>query len=225
MGAPSSGIIAKIFLQHMEHTQIAQLLQKHKIVNYCRYVDDILLIFDSNHTNIQMIQDDFNNLHPNLQFTAEIERDHTLSYLDISIHRTSTSIRTAIYRKPAFTDTIIPYTSNHPAHHKYAAVRFLFNRLDSYNLQQDLYNHELNTIHNLLHNNGFPIKPQQPPTHNPTRITKKKTTKQKWASFTHIDKGTSYITNLFRKTQLRIAFRTTNTIGYLLSHREPNQDK
>jgi DNA-directed RNA polymerase subunit H (RpoH/RPB5) len=117
MGAPSSGLIAEIFLQHIEHTHLAHLTHKHRIINYCRYVDDILLLFDSNHTRIQMILDDFNALHPKLQFTAEAERDHTLNYLDISIHRTPTSIQTAIYRKPTFTDAIIPYTSNHPAHH------------------------------------------------------------------------------------------------------------
>jgi hypothetical protein len=110
-----------------------------------------------------VIQEDFNNLHPNLQFTAEIERDHTLNYLDISIHRTSTSINTAIYRKPTFTVTIIQYTSHHPTHHKYAAVRFLCNTLDSYNLQQEEYNRELNTIHNVLQNNAFAIKHHKPP--------------------------------------------------------------
>jgi len=86
-----------------------------------------------------VILDDFNALHPKLQFTAEPERDHTLKYLDISIHRTPTNIKTAIYRKPTFTDTIITYTSNHPTHHKYTAVRLLFNRLDSYNLQEEEY--------------------------------------------------------------------------------------
>ena len=56
-----------------------------------------------------MILDDFNALHPKLQFTAEAERDNTVNYLDISIHRTPTNIKTAIYRKPTFTGTIIPY--------------------------------------------------------------------------------------------------------------------
>jgi len=222
MGAPSSGLIAEIFLQHIEHTHLAHLTHKHRIINYCRYVDDILLIFDSNHTSIQMILDDFNALHPKLQFTAEAERDHTLNYLNISIRRTPTNINTAIYRKPAFTDTIIPYTSKHPAHHKYAFVRFLFNRLDSYNLQQEEYQHELNIIHNILHNNAFPIKPHKPPTHNTTRPTAPRKTKQKWASFTYVGKETSYITNLFRKTELKIAVRTTNTIGNLLSQKEPH---
>jgi hypothetical protein len=52
MGAPSSGLIAENFLQHVEHLHLAHMTHKHSIINYCRYVDDILLIFDSNHTNI-----------------------------------------------------------------------------------------------------------------------------------------------------------------------------
>jgi len=172
-----------------------------------------------------MILDDFNALHSKLQFTAEAERDHALNYLNISIHKTPTNIKTAIYRKPTFTDTIIPYTFNYLTHHKYAAVRFLFNRLDSYNPQQKEYQHELNIIHNILHNNAFPIKPHKPSTHKPTRPTAPRTTKQKWTSFTYAGKETSYITNLFRKIELKIAFRTTNTIGNLLSHKNPTPDK
>ena len=134
MGAPSSDIISGIFLQNMEHTHLTQLAQKHNIINYCMYVDNILLIFDSNQSTIQMIQNDFINIHPKSQFTSGTERDHTLNYLDIPIHRDPTGIRTTIYRKPTFTEIIIPHTTNHPEHHKHAAVRFLFNRLHSYNL-------------------------------------------------------------------------------------------
>jgi len=36
---------------------------------------------------------------------------------------------------------------------------------------------------------------------------------------------TSYITNLFRRTELKIAFCTTSTIGNLLSHKNPTPDK
>jgi len=65
MGAPSSGLIAEIFLQHIEHSHLTHLTHKHKIINYCRYVDDILKIFDPNHFKIQEIINDFNSLHPN----------------------------------------------------------------------------------------------------------------------------------------------------------------
>jgi hypothetical protein len=99
-------------------------------------VADIRIIFDSTHSDIQTILTDFNALHPNLHFTADVERDQTINYLGISIHKTPNDLRTSIYRKPTFTDTIIPYNSNHPTQHKYPAVKFLFNRLNSYNLQE-----------------------------------------------------------------------------------------
>jgi hypothetical protein len=134
-GAPSSGLIAEIFLQHIEHLHLPLLMQKHHLANYWRYIHDYFSIFDSKNTNIHDILNDFNTLHPKLQFTAEIAIDHTLNYLDITILKTATDFRTAIYRKPTFTDNIIPHTSDQPAHHKYAAVRFFFKRLNSYNLQ------------------------------------------------------------------------------------------
>jgi len=72
MGAPSSGLIAEFFLQHTEKTHIARLAHKHRIIDY-------FLIFDPNHSDIQSILTDFNALHPNLHFTAETERDHTIN--------------------------------------------------------------------------------------------------------------------------------------------------
>ena len=86
MGAPSSSLIAEIFLQHTENIHLTHLAHKHSIVNYFRYVDDTLLIFDPTHTNIQAILDDFSTIivHPKLHFTAEVQRDNTLNYLDIS---------------------------------------------------------------------------------------------------------------------------------------------
>jgi hypothetical protein len=85
MGAPSCGLIAEIFLQYLEHSHLTHVAHKRHIINYCRYVDGIFLIFDSNNTNIQNILRDFNTLHPKLQSAAETEQDHDLNYLDIII--------------------------------------------------------------------------------------------------------------------------------------------
>jgi hypothetical protein len=130
---------------HITHTHPTPF-KKYKLINYFRFVDDILLIFDSNKTNIQSILTDFNTLHPNLEFTAEIEHNNAINFLDTTIHRAQDSIKISVYRKPAFTDTIIPYTSNHPPQHKYAAVRFLYNRLNTYQLHMDEYKQEENII-------------------------------------------------------------------------------
>ena len=219
MGAPFSGLISEMFLQHIEHSHLTHLTRKHKIINYCRYVDDILIIFDPNHSDIQTILNDFNALHPKLQFTAEIEEDCTLNYLALSICRTPTGLRTAIYRKPRFTDTIIPYTSNHPIQHKYAAFRYLYNRLNSYNLQQSEHQDELNLIYNILHNNTFPIKPHKPETPNPNKQAPPHST-QKCANFTYTGKETSYITSIFKRTDLKISFSTTQTLAKILSQKD-----
>jgi hypothetical protein len=158
MGAPSSSILSESFLQHIEHTP-PHLTQKHKLVNYFRYVYDILLIFDLQHTDLHAISKGFNSIHPNLHFTEETEQNCKINYLDITIHKTPTNVNNSIYRKPTFTNTLIPYTSNHHAHHKYV-ISFLHNRLNYYQLNNEEYRHEQNTIYNILHNTSYPILPQ-----------------------------------------------------------------
>jgi len=63
-------MLLEVFLQRTENTHIAYLTKKHKITNYFPSVDDILLIFDTNHTDIQAILTDLNSLHTNLSFRA-----------------------------------------------------------------------------------------------------------------------------------------------------------
>jgi len=104
-----------VFLQNLEHLHLAHLSNKPKIINYLRYVEDILLLFNSNHTNIQNILDNFDAIHPNLKFMAETETNNKINYLDVTIHKISMKWKISIYRKSTFTDTIIPYNSNQPA--------------------------------------------------------------------------------------------------------------
>ena len=118
MGAPSSSILSEIFLQHVEHLHLPRLTHKHKLTNYFRYIGDIPLIYDSSHTGIQSILNYFISLHTNLIFKEESETDNKLNFLDLSIHKTPPGIKNSIFRKPTFTDTLIPYTSNHPPQHK-----------------------------------------------------------------------------------------------------------
>jgi len=157
MGEPTSGKISELFLQSLENAHLTRLSNKHKIARYFRYVDDILIIYDPNHTDINNMRKDFNTIHPNMKFLEETESNNKTNYLDITIHRTPTNWVTSIYRKLTFTDTIIPYSSNQPAQHKYAAIRFLYNRLDTYHLHKNENKEEIDTIHDIMLNNGFPI--------------------------------------------------------------------
>jgi hypothetical protein len=70
MGAPTSAILAEIFIQYLEHNAIIHTLQKHHILDYYRYVDDILMIYNDNLTNIQDTLKDFNAAHRDITQAA-----------------------------------------------------------------------------------------------------------------------------------------------------------
>jgi len=89
--------------------------------------------------DIKTIINYFNSIHPKIQFTDETEQDDKINYLDITIHRKRTHINISIFRKPTHTDTLIPYISNHTVQHKYTTIRFLYNRLHSYQLHNEEY--------------------------------------------------------------------------------------
>jgi hypothetical protein len=168
-------------------------------------------------------------MHPNLQFTYETEQNSKINYLDITIIRQNDHVDIAVYRKPTYTDSIIPYTSNHPPPHKYAAIRHMYNRLNTYQLNNTHYRQEQNTIHNILHNNQFPIQnhthPQQKQNQNMTTIEPPTQSNKRWIKFTYVRKETSTITNIFKGTNLSIAYHTANTIQKQLAPKKTVIDK
>jgi hypothetical protein len=127
MGSPASGIISEIFIQQLEHSKLADIAKDLQLTNYLTYVDDILVVYDERFTYINTITNRFNDMHPSIHFTYETEQNNTINYLDISIIKQPDKVDIAIYRKPTYTDSIIPYTSNHPTPHKYAAIRYMHN--------------------------------------------------------------------------------------------------
>jgi hypothetical protein len=149
-------------------------------INYFCCVDNVRLIFDSNHTNIQAIFTDLNMIHPNLHFTAQTEQNNTINNLDIFIQKTAHNIRTAIYR----------YYHYLPTQHIYAAIRYLHNILHTCQIHKEEYNRGKKVIHNVLYNNSFPIQTWKipRPKQNQTRNSQIEITIQKGATFIYIGK-------------------------------------
>jgi hypothetical protein len=133
MGAPTPSILSDIYLQHMESTTIPELLGKHNIKRYFRYVDDILLKYIDNTTNIHNALDEFNNLTPKPKFTLEEEKNNQINFLDIII-KIRKDLSFDIYRKPTTTDIIIPMDSCHPNEQNTVAIRYYRDRLQTYRL-------------------------------------------------------------------------------------------
>jgi hypothetical protein len=136
MGAPTSAILAEVFIQYPEHTRIIDILKEFQITDYHRYVNNLLLIIYNTHThthttNINNTLEEFNKIHPKIKFKIEKEENNKINILDLSITKTHNKIQLAIYRKPTTTDLII-HDSCHPHEHKKSAINFLVNRMNKY---------------------------------------------------------------------------------------------
>jgi hypothetical protein len=138
----------------MEHTKILTIVVNNNICNYFRFVDDILLVYDTT-TNITAVLNQFNNITTNLQFTMEHETDKQINFLDVTIHRQQNNFEFDIYRKPTTTNHIIPKDLCHPPEHKLSAIRFLTNRMKKYPLSDPKKEKEYNTIQHILQANQY----------------------------------------------------------------------
>jgi hypothetical protein len=146
MGSPTSSIFSEIFLQYIENTNILDILLQNNIIGYFRYVDNILIIYNDNVTNIQHVFDSFNNIIPDITFTMEKETENKINFLDITIQKKENKFSFKIYRKPTTTDSIIPSDSCHPQEQKHAAIRHMINRMNTYSLNKELKDDDKNKI-------------------------------------------------------------------------------
>jgi hypothetical protein len=128
---PISSIIAEILLTHLENTHPKQMIEINNIIFYTRYIDDILIIYNSNKITPKAIHNYINKIHPKPQFTPTYDHNNSISFLDLLLIRNLPKIEVDIYRKHTTTDTTISFTSNHPTEHKMATYRYLINRMIS----------------------------------------------------------------------------------------------
>ena len=161
----------------------------------------------------------------NLQFKMSSEENNIINYSNITIHRNNNNIDISIYRKPTGTDITIQFSSNHPYEHKIAAFNYYLP------ITEESKRVEWKTIITMAKNNGYPIgiindlrtkltskKHQQHPP-PPTTTTYNKI---KWIIFNYYRPMKRHITNLFKHSDLNIAFGATNTLQQQLPEKQNN---
>jgi hypothetical protein len=153
MGAPTSAILAKVYIQFLEYTEIANILKKHQIIDYHRYVDDILIIYNARRTKIHDTLSELNAINPKLKFTIKEQSEHTINFLHLTVTNHNNTLDCSIFCKPTTTDTVIHNASCHPNEHKRAAIRYLYYRLNTYRLWEENKKQE-DVIEAILQNNG-----------------------------------------------------------------------
>ena len=223
MGSPISRLIAEIFLQYNENKHIKQILDTKHIAFYTRYVDDILVIYDSTRLSPQDIHTYINGIPQNIKLKATPEENSSIDFLDLTITRNHNRLQIDIYRKPTNTDTTINFQSNHPTEHKIAAYRHHINRMYTLPLDQDKRQRERETIKTMGKNNNVPSQVLHNLHH---RLKYKKprpkpetADSNKWTTFTYHSPKIRAFTNLLKNTNISIAFRPATTTEKFLRHK------
>ena len=126
MGSPLSGILADLYLNHLENTKILKdNYFANKIIHYSRYVDDTFNIFNGNARQIELFKNYLNKIHNKLKFTMEIENNKSINFLDLTVLHNGNNLKYKIFRKHTNTDTVIHYDSHHPVTQKWQYLTVL----------------------------------------------------------------------------------------------------
>ena len=98
-----------------------------------------------------------NSIHPSIQFTAELENEDVLPFLDTLVEWIKEgSLDIIVYRKQTHTDRYLHFRSNHPAHVKSGLIKRLFNRAETITLSHSNLNDERKHLCKVLNIKGYP---------------------------------------------------------------------
>jgi hypothetical protein len=93
MGLPISSICAEIFLQHYESLWIRHWLKTKIITYYGRYVDNIILMYDTRRTDETSILNNMNWIYKYLTVKLTTEEINKLNYFDLEITRKTNHVQ------------------------------------------------------------------------------------------------------------------------------------
>ena len=89
-----------------------------------------------------------------MKFTIEKEIKNTIYFLDVTVQNATQNFSFNMYRKRTIIDTIIPSDSCHTPGHKYAAIHYMVNRMNTYQLNKSNKQLECNIIKQIIYNNN-----------------------------------------------------------------------
>jgi len=176
-----------------------------------------------------------NDINEQLEFKATMEVNKAINYFDLTIHTNINNMELSVYRKPPNPNITIQYTPNHPWNHKRAAFTHYINRALTLPLTEQAKTQEWQNICNIAQQNGFPKKSNTEHKRERNSKTKQKTKKEnkeqtkhtsnkKWVTFTYHSPLIRKVINLFKNTEISIAFRASNTIYQQLVQKIGNKN-
>lgn len=231
MGNPLSPILAEIFMNNLEEIISNSPMFKNCLYWY-RYVDDILVCYTGTDRQLKIFLEYINKLHKNIKFTIEMEQNKSICFLDLKINNILGKHEFEIFRKNSYTDITIHANSMHPFQHKMAAYNSFVHRLINTPMSEQNFNKELNIIKQISINNGYN------PNMIDTILTKKQFKKaislvypenhnkrNTYRTISYMGKLSNKVMKHYKKHNINIAFRTTNTLGKFIKNNKTKTKK
>ena len=155
MGSPLGPTFANIFMSHLENKFLQDCDPSFKPSFYKRYVDDTIVGFQNISQAHQFLKY-INSSHANIKFTMDIEKENTMNFLDVSIHRSGTSFSTNVFRKASHTGLGLNFYSFCPYIYKLNSCKTLLHR--AYNNCSNWLNfsEEASKLEKYFLDNNFP---------------------------------------------------------------------
>ncbi|XP_044751735.1 uncharacterized protein LOC123311729 [Coccinella septempunctata] len=148
MGNCLASIVAEIVMSELQEQALSGL--SFRVPLFKRYVDDIFTILP--HDKINDTVGVFNNFHPRLQFTVEIESNGSLAFLDVEVIRDGVSLITRWYNKPTFSGRVLNFYSHHPFSHKVNIINNMKSR--ALQLSHESFHSNVGTKKDQQYSNG-----------------------------------------------------------------------
>ena len=152
MGSALGPIFANFYMTQLENNLLESDL-KPKL--YVRYVDDILILTDSNN-NVLELKKAFEN-NSVLSFSCEFSKDNKLPFLDVLVDVHPNNFVTSPYKKPSSKNSpLLNFVSECPERYKVAVIKNLIYRAKSISSCSSIFHKALCGIKQTLINNGYP---------------------------------------------------------------------
>ena len=201
---------------------------------YKRYVDDTVLLFkDVSH--VDSFLNYVNSKHPNIKFTKELEKEKTLSFLDVTVARINNKFETSVFRKKTFTGLGSHYLSFEPMLYKINAIRTLIFRAYALSSSYVNFTNEIDFLKNYFFDNGFPcnlfykyVRLFLSNVYNPRptiTTVKKHTIYVSFPYFGYISdilkkEIQTYAGRMYPQIDLRLAFKNSFSVGSFFRHKD-----
>ena len=113
--------------------------------------------FFSEKSEIVSFFNKLNQIHPQIQFTAEYEIENQLPFLDVLVEKgTNNNLQLSVYRKPTHTGLYINWLSFVPYRYKLNLIKCLLDKAFKICSNRPLMKKEFDFISTLLGKNGYP---------------------------------------------------------------------